>query len=110
MGYSALTNAVIMSPNHSGSRYNSISKDYHPSYGWQPFNRDVWKRLFKIQTDKHHLTTELILMDVLHVMSMKRIIRGHPPTGKTTTEQSLLKLRIVRLVAIGQSAKKHMHR
>lgn len=26
MGYSALTNAVIMSPNHSGSRYNSISK------------------------------------------------------------------------------------
>ncbi len=26
MGYSALTNAAIMSPNHSGSRYNSISK------------------------------------------------------------------------------------
>lgn len=26
MGYSALTNATIMSPNHSGSRYNSISK------------------------------------------------------------------------------------
>lgn len=26
MGYSALTDAVIMSPNHSGSRYNSISK------------------------------------------------------------------------------------
>ena len=26
MGYSSLTNAVIMSPNHSGSRYNSISK------------------------------------------------------------------------------------
>lgn len=26
MGYSALTNVVIMSPNHSGSRYNSISK------------------------------------------------------------------------------------
>lgn len=26
MGYSALTNVAIMSPNHSGSRYNSISK------------------------------------------------------------------------------------
>lgn len=26
MGYSALTNAAIMSPNHSGSRYNSVSK------------------------------------------------------------------------------------
>ena len=106
MGYSALTNVAIMSPNHSGSRYNSISK----------ITIIIWLVIFLSMTcgnvflnpiDKRHLTTESVQMDVLLAMSMKKIIRGHPLTGITMIVQSLSKWQIARLVAIGQSVKQH---